>query len=134
MCLPEGDITPSVDHLVGSHKQCVGHGETKCLRRLEIDGQSKLVGWKIGARPLRRKSGLDREQTQPPPMQLIRVVSMIRHALRLPLGRSLIEQTEERLISELVNMTVHYCNSLATAIEKMRAVRSSATLIFPSPP
>jgi hypothetical protein len=25
------------------------------------------------------------------------------------------------------------CNSLATAIEKMRAVRSSATLIFPSP-
>jgi hypothetical protein len=56
-----------------------------------------------------------------------------RHALRLPLGRSLMEQTEERLISELVNMIVHYCNSLATAIEKMRAVRSSATLIFPSP-
>jgi hypothetical protein len=55
-------------------------------------------------------------------------------ALRLPLGRSLMEQTAERLISELVNMTVQYCNSLATAIEKMRAVRSSATLIFPSPP
>jgi hypothetical protein len=34
----------------------------------------------------------------------------------------------------LGRMTVHYCNSLATAIEKMRAVRSSATLIFPSPP
>jgi hypothetical protein len=30
-------------------------------------------------------------------------------------------------------MTVYYCNSLATAIEKMRAVRSSATLILPSP-
>jgi hypothetical protein len=75
--VPEGDITPSVDHLVGGHKQCVGHGETKCLRRLEIDGQSNLVGWKIGARPPRRKSGLDPEQTQPSPMQLIRVVSMI---------------------------------------------------------
>jgi hypothetical protein len=33
----QGDITPSVDHLVGGHKQCVGHGETKCLRRLEIE-------------------------------------------------------------------------------------------------
>ena len=75
--VPEGDITPSVDHLVGGRKQCVGHGETKCLRRLEIDGQSNLVGWKIGARPPRRKSGLDPEQTQPSPMQLIRVVSMI---------------------------------------------------------
>ena len=73
----EGDITPSVDHLVGGRKQCVGHGETKCLRRLEIDGQWNLVGWKIGARPPRRKSGLDPEQTQPSPMQLIRVVSMI---------------------------------------------------------
>src|ERR1700740_1594881 len=32
-------------------------------------------------------------------------------------------------MSELVNMAVHYCNSLATTIEKIRAVRSSATLI-----
>jgi hypothetical protein len=67
-------------------------------------------------------------------MQGFRVVSMIRTRLRLRLGRSLMEQTAERLISELVNMTVHYCISLATAIEKMRAVRSSATLIFPAPP
>jgi hypothetical protein len=84
--VPEGDITPSVDHLVGGHKQCVGHGETKFLRRLEIDGQSNLIGWKIGVRPPRRKSGLDPEQTQPSPSNLIRVVSMIGTHCGYPCG------------------------------------------------
>jgi hypothetical protein len=44
------------------------------------------------------------------------------------------EQTAERLISELVNMTVHYCNSLATAIEKMRASSVVCHTYLPSPP
>ena len=30
-------LTASLDHLVGGHKHCVRHGETKSLRRLEID-------------------------------------------------------------------------------------------------
>ena len=34
------------DHLVGGHKQRGGHGETKRLRRLEIDGQSEFGGLK----------------------------------------------------------------------------------------
>jgi hypothetical protein len=38
------DIGFSLDHLVGGHKQRGGHGETKRLRRLEIDGKFEF-GW-----------------------------------------------------------------------------------------
>jgi hypothetical protein len=31
------ELTASLDHLVGGHKHCGRHGETKSLRRLEID-------------------------------------------------------------------------------------------------
>jgi len=43
-------LTSSLDHLVGGHKQRGGHGETKRLRCLEIDGQfefGRLADWNL---------------------------------------------------------------------------------------
>jgi hypothetical protein len=45
-------VAVSLDHLVGGRKQLAGHGETECLRLLEVDHQLKFrwpldrqVGW-----------------------------------------------------------------------------------------
>ena len=54
-------------------------------------------------------------------------------ALRLCSRRSLMEQTDGEIDFGIGQYGCPLRNSFATTIEKMRAVRSSATLIFPSP-